>query len=216
MTRDLVIIGCGGFGREVVGIVDATNASSLKLKRWNLLGFLDDAPNENAVESVKRLSLSILGPVDESSLLAGMTTYFVVGIGDGVARRNVTRRAESFGMKPATLIHPFASIGRDVRVGAGAIVAAGAQITTNVHLGDHVHIDRASHVGHDSNIGEFSTIHPMAVVSGNCHIGTGVELGTNCTILPGVTIGHGAIVGAAACVVRDVPAATTVKGIPAR
>lgn len=216
MERDLVIIGSGGFGREVVGIVDALNSSNAESRRWNLIGFLNDYPSQDNAELVERLGLRVLGPVDAASLQLSSGAHFVIAIGSKAARRALAKVAEDRGMKPATLIHPSASIGRDVRIGAGTIVAAGAQITTNVSLGDHVHIDRASHIGHDSNIGEFSTVHPMAVVSGNCRIGTGVELGTNCTILPGITIGHEAIVGAAACVVRDVPAAMTVKGIPAR
>jgi FlaA1/EpsC-like NDP-sugar epimerase len=34
-------------------------------------------------------------------------------------------------------------------------------------------------------------------------------------ILQGLTVGPAAVVGAAACVVRDVPAGLTVKGVPA-
>jgi acetyltransferase-like isoleucine patch superfamily enzyme len=43
-----------------------------------------------------------------------------------------------------------------------------------------------------------------------------VWLGANVTVLPGVTIHEGAIVGAGAVVTKDVPAHTTVAGVPAR
>jgi maltose O-acetyltransferase len=44
----------------------------------------------------------------------------------------------------------------------------------------------------------------------------GAYVGAGAIVLPGVTIGEGAIVGAGAVVTRDVPAHTTVVGVPAR
>jgi len=44
----------------------------------------------------------------------------------------------------------------------------------------------------------------------------GAYIGTGAIVLPGVTIGEGAVVGAGAVVTGDVPAHTTVVGVPAR
>ena len=41
-------------------------------------------------------------------------------------------------------------------------------------------------------------------------------IGANAVVLQGLSVGPGATVGAGACVVRDVPADVTVKGVPAR
>ena len=41
------------------------------------------------------------------------------------------------GFEAATLVHPEATVGGDVRLAEGVILAAGAQVTTNVSLGRH-------------------------------------------------------------------------------
>ena len=213
MTRDLVIIGCGGFGREVAGVVDAINSASELGPVWNLIGFLDDSPSEADASRVERIGSRILGPMDESlGDLAG--TSYVIGIGNGTVRKALATRADEAGLVAATLTHPKASVGADTSIGEGSVLCTGVAVTTNVAIGRHVHINLNSTVGHDSTVGDFSTVHPMGVISGNCHVGDGAELGTNCTVLPGTTIGVGAVVGA--CVVNDVADGTTVKGVPAR
>ena len=53
-------------------------------------------------------------------------------------------------------------------------------------------------------------------VSGSVTVGDGAFLGTAACVLPGVSIGEGAVVGAGALVASDVPAGTTVTGVPAR
>ena len=58
MSTPLVIIGCGGFGREVHDIVDAINGVK---PTWNLLGYLDDQPDPANVSLVEDRSSEVLG-----------------------------------------------------------------------------------------------------------------------------------------------------------
>lgn len=213
MTHDIAIMGCGGFGREVIDVIDAINASQ---STWNLIGFFDDSPSEENLEAVARLGLLVVGPANRETITSSSATHYVVGIGDGNIRRSLAARADGAGLEAAVLVDPRAYIGRDVQIAPGTIVAAQAHVTTNVRLDRHVHIDRASQVGHDSRVGAFATIHPGSVVSGNCVIAEGAKLGTHSTVLPGLTIGEGAVIGASACVTTDVAAGKTVKGVPAR
>jgi sugar O-acyltransferase (sialic acid O-acetyltransferase NeuD family) len=210
--RDLVIIGCGGFGRESADVVDAINEAA---PTWNLVGFVDDSPSDENAARVHRRGRALLGSL-ESVAATRQGLHFSVGIADAAIRRTVAEAAEAAGLTPATLIHPRAVIGASTDIGVGAVVCACAQVGPDVTIGRHVHLDRASQIGHDSVIEDFATVHPAAVVSGGCRVGHDVELGTNCTVLPGVVIGARAVVGAAACVVHDVPPTSTVKGVPAR
>lgn len=211
MTTDLVIIGCGGFGREVADIVDAVNIIE---PTWNLLGFLDDAPSEENVSRAQRRGSDVLGTVIDFRHAGAVC--FVVGVGSPKSRRALVAAAEAVGLSPATMVHPTANVGASVRLGVGTVVAGHVDIGADTIIGAHVHLDRAVQVGHDSTIEDFATAHPAAVVSGACRVGTAAELGTNCTLLPTVELGAASIVGAGACVTADVLPGATVKGVPAR
>ncbi|MDX6239468.1 MAG: hypothetical protein QOG10_4283, partial [Kribbellaceae bacterium] len=63
---------------------------------------------------------------------------------------------------------------------------------------------------------DYATLNPAASLSGHCLIEDEVLMGAQSCVLQGLTVGRGAVVGAAACVVHDVPAGVTVKGVPAR
>jgi acetyltransferase-like isoleucine patch superfamily enzyme len=65
-------------------------------------------------------------------------------------------------------------------------------------------------------LGDYVSVNPLAAVSGSCRLEDGIMIGTTAAVLQGLRIGRDATVGAGACVVRDVPAGTVVKGIPAR
>ncbi|MFB2572059.1 acetyltransferase [Micrococcus sp. IITD107] len=211
--QDLVIVGSGGFGREVADVVRDINASG-EVPTWNLLGYLDDAPSSANVERVHRQGLEILGAVEPH--VWPTNPHFVVGINDARVRRRIADRLEWAGWSPATLIHPTASIGSDCRIGAGTIMCPGSRITTNVQLGRHVHLNPNCTVGHDTTLCDFVSVNPQAAISGNVLLESGVVVGAAAFILQGLVAGADCTIGASSCVTKSVPADAVVKGVPAR
>jgi sugar O-acyltransferase (sialic acid O-acetyltransferase NeuD family) len=204
----LVIIGAGGFGREVFGLVRDINAAAAS---FDFLGFLDDG--EVDAHLLERLGASLLGP---SSRLADLPASYVIGIGTPGPRRRIDAVARSWGRTAAILTHPSATIGNDVQIGDGAVIAAGARLTTHIGVGRHAHINLNCTIGHDAIVEDFATLYAGVHLGGGVVVEEGAALGTGCVILPNVRVGRGAVVGAGAVVVRDVAPDTTVVGTVAR
>ena len=166
--RDLVILGAGGHGRELLDVLDAVNAAK---PTWRFLGFLDDG--DPPVEALDRRDTRVLGPV---AALADIDAAYLIGIGQPETREQVEARASANGREAATLVHPLASFGSDNTISPGMVLAAGARVTTNVHLGRHVHLNVGAVVSHDVLVADFVTLSPGSLVNGAATIGPRVFL----------------------------------------
>ena len=204
----LVIVGAGGFGREVAALVEAINDHT---PSWSLLGFVDDDP---ALHDTSVLGYPVRGDVH---WLADQTDlHFVLGIGDGETRRRVAKRLDSAAVSPATLVHPSASIHRTVTLEPGAIVCCGAAPTVDLKIGRHAVLDQHCTVGHDAVLDSFVSLRPGAHVSGSASLKSAVTIGAGAVVLQDVRVGARTTVGAGAVVVDDLPPDCTAVGVPAR
>lgn len=215
MPTPLVIIGAGGFGREVLDIVNDHNervANALSDETYDFLGFVDDG--EPDASRLERIGARHLGP---TSLLTDLPEgcMYSIGIGSGAVRRTLDATATAAGLQPATLVHSSATFGGDVRIGSGAVICANVSITTNITIGRHTHINLNCTVGHDAVLSNYSTINPLCAVSGDVSIGEAVMVGTNSAINQGLTIGEGAVIASGSAVTKDVEEFTLVAGVPA-
>lgn len=206
--KDLVVVGAGGHGRELLDVVAAVNAAE---PTWRVLGVVDDDPGGN-LERLERLGVAWLGPVEWLEQRPGR---YGLGIGTSSTRRALASRLESAGAEPVTVVHPGAHIGADCRLADGVVVYQGAVVTTDVHLGRHTHLNVGVAVQHDSVVGDFVQVSPAVAINGDCAVGDDVFLGTGAIVTRGVTIGAAARVGAGSVVLHDVAAGTTVVGAPA-
>lgn len=206
--KPLVIIGAGGFGREVLDIVESVNADH---EEWSCLGFLDDG--EPRLDRLAARDIQLLGRTDR---IATLEAHYLIGIGTGLVRQHLDDQLRRAGRPAGVLVHPASTRGAMVEIAEGTVVTAGVRITTNVSLGRHVHVNINSTIGHDCTIDDYVTINPGVNVSGEVAVGKRVMLGTGSAVLQGLTLGDDCTVGAGAVVTKDVQPGTTVVGVPAK
>jgi sugar O-acyltransferase (sialic acid O-acetyltransferase NeuD family) len=207
--RDLVIIGAGGFAREVAFLVEDINRSA---PTWRLLGFIDaDRARVGAMVG----GYSVVGVEPD---LERMEVAAVIGIGTPrVVRHIVDALASRPNLTFPNLVHPGTvwDQGR-VALGQGNIVCAGNIFTTDIRVGSFNIFNLNSTWGHDVVVGSCCVFNPGLNISGSVTIGDDTLVGTGATILQGLSVGAGATIGAGAVVTKDVEAGTTVVGVPAK
>lgn len=206
--RPVVIVGAGGFGREVLDVIEAADAAS---PRFRVVGFVDDNTRHRRILAARGAVL-----LDDFDDLRASGAGYVVAVADPDARRKLVLRAEEAGLEPADVWHPTAVAGAVNTIGEGMVACANVSITTNIAIGRHAHLNLNTTVGHDCVFGDFVTVNPGANISGSVTLGSGVTVGTGAVIIQGVTVGEGTMVGAGAIVTRDLPPRVVAMGAPAR
>lgn len=205
--KNIVIVGSGGFGREVAWLIEDIN----KVKPvWNIVGFVDD--NNDLTDSTVN-GYKVLGNID---WLIDKEVYVVIAIGDPVGKKNVFERIKNTNNSFPSLIHPSVIMSNSVNIGDGTIICAANILTVNIEIGNHVIINLDCTIGHDAVIHDYATILPSVNVSGYVDIGECVSVGTGSAIIQGLKIGDNAVIGAGSVVVKDIPANCTAVGVPAK
>ncbi|XCP85327.1 acetyltransferase [Roseburia hominis] len=208
--RNLYIIGAGGFGREVVWLIERINKVNLT---WNLKGFIDD---NTFLWGKNEGEYPVLGGCDYLLEEAEKKeVYTVCAVGSAKVRKTIVEKL-SGKVQFATVVDPDVIVSKRVEIGEGCIICAGTIITVDIKIGSHVIINLDCTIGHDGIIHDFVTMYPSVNVSGNVEIGECSELGTGMQIIQGKKIGTGSIVGAGAVVVKDIPDRCTALGSPAK
>lgn len=204
----LVIVGSGGFAREVLALVNALNSCT---PHYEILGFV----GEDKSQTVH--GFPIIGNDDEVNMTHEPLSI-VIAVGEPGLKAKIRNKYSNPLISFPTLVHPSVILEdkESIEIGRGCILCASCILTTDIVIKDFVTLNLQCTVGHDTVIGNYSSFMPSVNISGEVDVEDSVYVGTGAKIINQVKIGEQTIVGAGAVVAKNLPANCTAVGVPAK
>lgn len=169
--KKLLIVGAGGFGREVACWAAAASDAGAG---YRPAGFLDDDPGalKGAPSGLPLLgSISGFVPTDE--------TVLIIAVGRPDVRRRLHEGLALLGARFVNVIHPTALIAWDAEIGTGVVLAPYSVVSSRARLADGVALNFHAVVQHDAEVGAWSQINSHADVGGSAVLGAEVLVATH-------------------------------------
>ena len=206
--KHLVIIGAGGYGREMYG---AALGSVGYGTEFDVRGYLD--ARADALDGFAGYPPVIGDPL---TYVPDADDVFITALGDIASRRRCVRQVAERGGPFVSLVHRSAFLGPNVTVGDGSFIAPNVVLTADVRIGRHVAVFHNASIGHDTELEDFSHVYAQCSIGGSVRVGTGAVVYPGSVVTPRRTIGEGAVVGAGSTVILNVKPGVTVFGSPAK
>jgi sugar O-acyltransferase (sialic acid O-acetyltransferase NeuD family) len=211
MNQRLILVGGGGFARELINWIESSVNSDIGQK---ITGFLDDNP-----KALQGFS----GSYNDTQWIATIDNYIpeegdklIMAIGDPVGKLKVATKLKQKGAEFATFIHTTAVVARSASLGEGVVICPHALVSADVELGCFVMVNCLSSIGHDVVVGQYSTLSGHVDLTGYVQVGEGVFFGTGAKVIPKIKIGAGAKIGAGTTIMRNVPEKAVMYTTPAK
>jgi sugar O-acyltransferase (sialic acid O-acetyltransferase NeuD family) len=207
---DIIILGAGGFAKEVLFLIEDKNKVSARTE-FNVKAFSEDNSKRvgELLNGVPIIDTKEIEDWDRDSI------KLICAIGDPI-RRSLIERFKNRGFEFCSVIHPSVISSQYVNVGEGSIICAGNILTTQVAIGKHVIVNLDCTIGHDVIIEDYCTISPGVHISGRVHIKQQTYIGTGSAIIERLNIGKNSVIGAGAVVTKDIPDNVVAVGMPAK
>lgn len=209
MTKNIIIVGASGFGRELVQYIEDINSSKPK-PEWNILGFIDD--NSHALDGIGH-GYQVIDSIKNHE--PQNDAFYVCALAFPDLKKKLVTLLKEKGAKFATIIHPTARVSKYAVLGEGCVVTPNSNINIEARLGCFVSV-LASGIGHDARIGDYSTLSGHVWVNGHVKIGSNVYMGCGSMVAPSKKIGDNATLGIGSVVISNIRSGIKVFGNPAK
>lgn len=207
--KHLVIIGVGGFAREVYWHAQGAIGYGTE---WDLKGFLDGDVRLDEKE-YEKLSLPLLGDVENYQINAD--DVFICAVGTPKIRYKLTSIIEKRGGEFINLIHKTAIVQGSVKMGTGNILCPYTHVNDHVIMGNHVLLGNKAGIGHDAKIGDYTCFMGSASLMGYADIGKCVYFADGAAALPHSIVEDNVYVGVRSIVFKKAKKGQKVFGNPA-
>jgi len=203
----IIIVGAGGFGREIYLWAKETFPKD----EYLIKGFLDD--NIKALNNYN-IGIKIIESI--INYLPEENDRFLIAIGEIQKKKELVTILKSKNAVFQKLIHPTAKVAKNTRIGEGVIICPFCLVSDHVVLDNFTMMNIYSSCGHDVNVGKYCILSPYYTINGFGIVEDEVFLGTHSTVIPGKKVGHNSKVSANSVVMRNVPSNKMVFGVPGK
>lgn len=205
MTDNKINIVLVGFDLEIIDLIES-------LPHCKLHGYIDfkDVSKQYGCNDINYLGN------DETWMKnrPDKDLIFAFGMNSPQIRKDLFHRyrSENIGIIKSASCH----IARKATIEIGTVIQHHVTIMPLARIGKGCLLNINSTVHHESLIGDFSILAPGAMVLGRVNIGERVYIGAGAIIKENCNVGSGSIIGAGSVVINDVPADSTMVGVPAK
>ena len=203
---DLVIIGAGGFGREMFEHINMINTQVEPT--WNFIGYIDDS-SEETKEGVK-----ILGGL-ETFLKMDTSIQYFIAIANMAVREKIANRCKQAGFTAATIIDAEVMIAPGCEIGEGTYLGHRTVLRRNVKIGEHCVIQGGGVICRDTEVGAYTSVMTNPCFGSNVKIGKYNYFGLRCNVADDVATTDDCTFGACASVNEDALIPGMYVGVPA-
>ena len=207
--KHLIIIGVGGFAREVHWHAQSSLGYGTE---WDIKGFLDGDVKLDEQE-YKKLPLPLLGDIE--SYEAEAEDVFICAIADCVARERLTKRMELKSAVFINLIHCTALIAPTAKIGIGCIIAFLCHVGPDTTVGNHVIINARSGMAHDVQVDDYCSFMGNSGLMGYAKAGRRVYFADSAKALPHAIIEDDVYIGVNSVVFKRAKQGQKLFGNPA-
>jgi acetyltransferase EpsM len=215
LTR-VVLVGCGGLSQEVATYVktisESFSADGKSLEISDLVdagaGRFDDIDAILGYFPVRHQQYSEIADMHDK--------WFVICLGDPVAREREYRAIKELGGRLLTVIHPLACVAGSSTIEDGCIIAPFVFVGPYAHIGSNTVLNVRTTIGHDARIGASVVVSPHVDINGAVRVGKCTFFGSGVIAFPGVEIGSYSKIAAASVVKQSVGDGELVVGNPAK
>ena len=183
--KNIVIIGAGDLGKEVVWLIEDIN----KIKpTYLILGFLDDTENKQGEEFSW---YKVLGGTEKLEELSKSTPLCaVIAVKDSANRKKIVEAHPDF-HNWETIIHPNTAVAASSSIGEGSILFPYVTVSVDSKLGRFGLYYIHSTISNDCRIGDYTSLLFGATVLEHCNIGDECLLTPNTLICGDTNIDNG-------------------------
>ena len=202
----IVIVGAGGFGREVASWYLDSHGY-----KQNIV-FIDDS--KKGVIAIGPHQFLVVSDLD--TYVRNSHDKVLMGVASPHAKQDIANKFSQKNIRFSTFCHKSVICSPGAEIGEGSIICPHSVLSDNVRLGRLTTLNLCCTIGHDSSIGDYSTLSSHVDITGGCQVGKLVFWGSGSRIIPNKHVSDGCKIGAGSLILHNISERRIVYSPPSK